>query len=105
MSAPKKIHNSRTQKQLIIDWPTGEQHILCHGQLRAACRCAGCRRREFNGQILLLSGDLHILQITAMPQGLQLLFSDGHNRGIFPWQYLFELGKTNDESKQIERIS
>lgn len=24
--------------------------------------------------------------------GLQLFFSDGHDRGVFPWHYLWELG-------------
>ncbi|WP_413049183.1 gamma-butyrobetaine hydroxylase-like domain-containing protein [Pseudomonas phoenicis] len=32
--------------------------------------------------------------------GVQLVFSDGHDCGIYPWDYLRELGSTPDESAQ-----
>lgn len=91
--APKKLHNARAQHQLIIDWQTGEQHAISYQQLRAACRCASCRANHTSGKIFLVPADLQLEKINNLGQGLQFIFSDGHQRGIFPWQYLFELGE------------
>jgi DUF971 family protein len=40
--------------------------------------------------------DAEITVVEAKPfgvSGLQLFFSDGHSRGVFPWAYLRELGE------------
>lgn len=91
--APRQLHNSREQRQLMIAWQDGEQHCISHQALRAACRCATCRAQVVRGTIALIDADLHIEKVNNLGQGLQLIFSDGHARGIFPWQYLYELGK------------
>ena len=95
---PLKLHNSRVNSQLVISWRSGEEHTLTYQQLRAACRCATCRANQTSGKILLISADINVEKINNLGQGLQLLFSDGHERGIFPWQYLFELGSRNIEN-------
>ncbi len=88
-----RLHNSRQQQQLTICWQDGEEHHISHRQLRAACRCATCRAQNTSGNIVLIDADIRVEQINNLGQGLQLIFSDGHQRGIFPWQYLYELGK------------
>lgn len=57
-------------------------------QLRMSCRCAHCRYRRLNNAP---ASDIAavITAVTPMGYGLQLHFSDGHTRGIFPWQYLY----------------
>ena len=90
--APRKLHNARAQQSLIIDWQNGQQHAIHYRQLRAACRCASCRAAQTSGKITLIPADIHLEKIHNLGQGLQFIFSDGHQRGIFPWQYLFELG-------------
>lgn len=89
---PKKLHNSREHQQLIIVWQDGQEHAINYRQLRAACRCASCRADHTSGKIPLIPVDLQVEKINSLGQGLQFIFSDGHERGIFPWQYLFELG-------------
>ncbi len=89
---PIKLHNARQQQQLIIRWQNGEEHVLNYRQLRAACRCASCRADHTSGKISLIPTDLQVEKINNLGQGLQFIFSDGHERGIFPWQYLCELG-------------
>ena len=89
---PQKVHHARQERQLHIHWSTGESHRLSSQQLRAACRCASCRAHQARGELVLIAQDLHIKQVNNQGSGLQLVFSDGHERGIFPWQYLFELG-------------
>lgn len=89
---PQKIHHARQERQLHITWSSGESHSLNSQQLRAACRCATCRAHQVRGELVLIAHDVCIERINNQGAGLQLVFSDGHERGIFPWQYLFDLG-------------
>jgi len=89
---PRKLQNARTDGQLIIYWPSGEEHKIGYKQLRTACRCASCRADHTSGKISLIPEDLYVEKINNLGQGLQFIFSDGHQRGIFPWQYLFDIG-------------
>lgn len=92
IKTPRKIHNAREQGELVIYWQDGQEHSISYQQLRAACRCASCRAELTSGKIPLMSADLQLEKINNLGQGLQFIFSDGHQRGIFPWQYLYELG-------------
>lgn len=90
--SPRKLHNARQQQQLIISWQDGQEHVFTYRELRAACRCARCRANQVRGHLVLVDADLQLEKINNLGQGLQFVFSDGHERGIYPWQYLFELG-------------
>ncbi len=37
---------------------------------------------------------------------MEIAFSDGHNTGIYSWDYLYELGQNQDElwSQYLERL-
>ena len=96
---PRKLQNSRSIGQLIIYWPSGEEHKITYKQLRSACRCASCRADQTRGKISLIPEDLYVEKINNLGQGLQLVFSDRHERGIFPWQYLFEIGEQVSDKK------
>ncbi|MDZ5457966.1 DUF971 domain-containing protein [Azohydromonas lata] len=83
--------------QLRLRWPDRDT-ALDAGTLRAACRCAGCRAVTLAStgpearQRVELTG--------AEPVGhyaLQLRFSDGHERGIYPWSMLWELAQGKQE--------
>ncbi|RYY77323.1 MAG: DUF971 domain-containing protein [Gammaproteobacteria bacterium] len=93
MQPPRKLQNSRTTGQLVIQWAAGIEHKIAYRQLRSACRCASCRADQTRGKISLIPDDLYVVKINNLGQGLQLVFSDGHERGIFPWQYLHDIGE------------
>lgn len=65
--------------------------MLSHQFLRHRCNCADCR----SGLPVLAVGgaqDLAIVEIRPVgAYAIQLVFSDGHDRGIYPWRYLREL--------------
>jgi DUF971 family protein len=71
-------------------------------QLRRRCRCAACRYlaltdTEQPGAVKTLPGTetaTTILAVSPLGYGLQLHFSDDHNRGIFPWAYLREIAES-----------
>ena len=66
-------------------------HALSFARLREACRCAECSARRRAGEALPGAG-VRLLRIEPVgASGLNLHFSDGHARGIYPLPYLVEL--------------
>ncbi|MBR1218980.1 DUF971 domain-containing protein [Bradyrhizobium sp. U87765 SZCCT0131] len=73
---------------LVLTWPDGTGRLDAQA-LRRASRAASEIRRQAEGIELHLPEDLRVE--LAEPIGnyaLRLVFSDGHNRGIYPWSYL-----------------
>lgn len=65
--------------------------MLSSSLLREACRCATCRGDRMRNTF---APDDQVRLLEARPfgvAGLQLVFSDGHSRGLFPWDYLRSL--------------
>ena len=79
---------------LHVKLDTGAEFNLPAEGLRAACRCAHCRRAQIDG---VFPGEFPLVTIAAVaPIGhyaVNLEFSDGHARGIYPWSYLAELAE------------
>lgn len=44
-----------------------------------------------SGKIILVDENIQLAAINNMGYGVQLVFSDGHDRGIYPWVYLYQL--------------
>ncbi|AMW83652.1 hypothetical protein AK972_2852 [Pseudomonas yamanorum] len=40
----------------------------------------------------LVSDRIRVLKVHPQGYGVQLIFSDGHQRGIYPWAYLAGMG-------------
>ena len=56
------------------------------------CRCAVCTRARIDGTFAPATQGIEIAQATPIGHyGLNIAFSDGHTRGIFPFAYLAEL--------------
>jgi DUF971 family protein len=91
MDAPVALRNRRQERQLWIEWTAGECAELSHARLRAACPCSQCRAALLGGQISVVDEQVQITAINTQGYGVQLVFSDGHERGIYPWIYLREL--------------
>lgn len=76
---------------VILHWPGAAAQRIAHRTLRGACPCAGCRRRRIETGATTHAQDVVVTEIQPMGYGVQLVFSDGHDRGIFPWPYLHAL--------------
>ena len=88
--------------QLVITWSDGAEQQLSLRQLRDACPCATCRQAaETDKQAdqnpsdllrVLSPAEAQPLRIVSMqPVGnyaYHIQFSDGHNTGIFSFEYL-----------------
>ncbi|RXH22379.1 hypothetical protein XH99_36030 [Bradyrhizobium nanningense] len=59
--------------------------------LRLSCKCAHCTRARFDGRFPETFPGIAITEIGDLGYGLNISFSDGHNRGIYPKTYLLSL--------------
>jgi len=90
---PRAISHRRAAGTLELEWPDGTRQALPETMLRQSCRCAGCiaERRRTQRAPVVADG----IRLTGIePVGayaVQLIFSDGHQRGIYPWPYLKSL--------------
>ncbi|MEE1951642.1 gamma-butyrobetaine hydroxylase-like domain-containing protein [Pseudomonas alcaligenes] len=57
-----------------------------------ACPCSQCRAGRLGGRIDLVAETVRVERVEGQGYGVQLVFSDGHERGIYPWAYLKALG-------------
>lgn len=66
--------------------------VLSGAELRAACRCSGCEAARRRGAALDAADGVRLAAINLIgSSGVQCVFSDGHERGIYPWPYLYSL--------------
>jgi DUF971 family protein len=94
-SLPERIELGDRGHQLRLRWPDGLETALGATALRDACRCAACLHLRRSGSLAQWDADITLEQVMPFGiAGLQLVFSDGHRRGIFPWKYLRELAVT-----------
>jgi len=60
-------------------------------QLRLSCKCAHCTRARFDDRFPERFPGIAITEIGDLGYGLNISFSAGHNRGIYPKPYLLSL--------------
>lgn len=93
---PAQIRLTQQATLLEIDWEDGTTTRFSAAALRVACSCTLCRSTAAKAghadQPAKPSPDLRITLIEPMgPNSINLQFSDGHTRGIFPFPYLRSL--------------
>ena len=93
---PLAIGNSRSQQQLRLNWPDGREQLLDHAELRRQCPCSQCRVFRLRGLTVKVDSRIRVVELNSQGYGVQLIFSDGHDRGIYPWPYLAQLTPGND---------
>jgi DUF971 family protein len=89
---PEEIALNGKARALELAWD-GRQAMLSYRALRRSCRCSVCENlRRTTGTVLAVSADVTLLRIEPLgAAAVQLVFSDGHERGIYPWTYLKEM--------------
>ncbi|WP_115666649.1 DUF971 domain-containing protein [Cupriavidus taiwanensis] len=88
MAVPTRLELAPAEGRLRLDWPDGRCQSLEHARLRAVCRCGACRRQPVEAAS---AQGVRIVAVEEMGYGIQIAFSDGHDRGIYPWAYLLTL--------------
>lgn len=98
MSAPTEIEVNRATRTVTLVWPSGERQLLAAERLRRMCPCAECRHRRLLSQSVESPAHIELEQLQPMGYGVQIGFSDGHARGIYPWEYLSQEEMWLDDS-------
>jgi DUF971 family protein len=90
MQEPFEVIILRRQgRGLALQLRGGETVEIDARELRARCRCSACFRASRAGGQADPGTDISILALRQVGStGLQAVFSDGHERGIYPWSYL-----------------
>jgi DUF971 family protein len=93
----------RTQSKLfVIDFDDGNHYELPFEYLRVYSPSAEVRGHG-PGQEVLQLGKHNVAITKVEPAGhyaLRLIFDDGHDSGLYTWDYLSELGRTHQEKWQ-----
>ena len=76
---------------LIVHTARDEAVTLAAEQRRLSCKCAHCTRARIDGRFPGQFPGIAITEICDLGYGLNISFSDGHNRGIYPKSYLLSL--------------
>ena len=98
MFHPIEIKVHQVSRLIEIEFDSGERFQLPFEYLRVYSPSAEVRGHG-SGQEILQAGKKNIVIGKLEPVGnyaIQLYFSDGHNTGIYSWDYLHELGSGQD---------
>jgi DUF971 family protein len=98
MIEPRQIIEEN-DSELSINWADDTETKYTASELRRKCPCAGCIN-EWTGEKILkeesVSEDLSFASISIVGRyALNFHFSDGHETGIYSFQYLKNLAKKN----------
>lgn len=106
--APTHIRLRRKSRVMELEYPDGAQFSLSFEYLRVYSPSAEVRGHG-GGEGYLQMGKQHVMLLAAEPVGnyaLKLSFDDGHDSGLFSWQYLYELGRDQQKlwQRYLERL-
>jgi DUF971 family protein len=97
---PREIRLTRDRRTLEICWADGAHSRLDAVYLRAKSRSSRAIRAALDECEMPMSEDLRITDVQLVGQyAVNLAFSDGDARGIYPWSYLRQLaGAAEDQA-------
>ncbi|UYW24627.1 DUF971 domain-containing protein [Methylorubrum extorquens] len=92
-ATPREIRLTEERRRLDVIWEDGTASRLTAATLRAHSRSAETVRAAIDGLPPALPHDIAITDVVPVgAYAVNLILSDGHDRGIFPWSYLRALG-------------
>jgi len=106
---PSEIRLQKKSRQLAIDFDDGSQFELPFEYLRVHSPSAEVKGHG-PGQEVLQTGKEDVRIEAWEPVGhyaIRIVFDDGHDTGLYTWNYLFELGAERDQRWQayLDRLT
>lgn len=91
---PTEIRLDASRTQLSVTWDSGVTSTYAASALRDRARDASSVRTAINDWAVPAAAGLTITAVDPIGNyAVRLAFSDGHDRGIFPWPYLAEIAE------------
>ena len=94
---PSAINLHKASKTLTLKYPAGEEFHLPAEFLRVHSPSAEV---QGHGKPILQFGKINVGLSKVEPAGqyaLKLTFDDGHDSGLFTWDYLYQLGQRQED--------
>ncbi|MFU0822736.1 phosphoribosylformimino-5-aminoimidazole carboxamide ribotide isomerase [Pseudomonas lundensis] len=94
---PSAINLHKASKTLTLKYPSGEEYHLPAEILRVHSPSAEV---QGHGNPILQFGKINVGISHVEPAGqyaLKITFDDGHDSGLFTWEYLYQLGQRQTE--------
>jgi DUF971 family protein len=106
---PTDIRLQTKSRQLVLAYAEGSRFELPFEYLRVHSPSAEVKGHG-PGQERLQTGKENVLIKAAEPVGhyaLRLVFDDGHDSGLYSWEYLYELGRDQQQLWQayLDRLA
>ncbi|GLK52849.1 DUF971 domain-containing protein [Maricaulis virginensis] len=93
---PEQLRFSRADKVLHVAFDDGKRFAIPFQTLRVESPSAEVQGHG-PGEKRIVTGKENVLVTAAEPVGryaVRLVFDDGHDSGLFTWDYLYALGET-----------
>jgi prepilin-type processing-associated H-X9-DG protein len=92
-AAPTEVKVTAGGGAIAVAWPGGATVTIDAANLRRACRCASCTAAREMGKPVAGEGAIAITVVEPIGgYAINIAFSDGHARGVYPWALFRELG-------------
>lgn len=98
-ATPTDVSISRKQGLCTLTWSDGRVSSLTLADLRRLCPCATCNEQRANqaNSLMVISGPVPSAELEAAePVGgyaIRFRWADGHDSGIYSYQYLRQLAE------------
>jgi DUF971 family protein len=104
-TTPTDVRLKLKDQELQITWADGKVSVFSLPYLRGKCPCAACRTEQEQRQkavlpILSTRPTEDLRAVDGWPVGnyaIQIIWSDGHNTGIFDFRYLRGLDENAEQ--------
>ena len=99
MTWPTELRLNPARNSLTVTFDTGETFTLAAEYLRVESPSAEVRGHG-GGPRLIVRGKEHVTIKALEPVGnyaVRLVFDDGHDSGLYSWDFLLKLGRERDE--------
>jgi DUF971 family protein len=96
---PTQIKRRKEANELAIIWDSGHVSVFPIPFLRQECPCAACKGEVLFGKVykpaplaVFAEGMYDLKDIKPIGQyAIQAVWGDGHDTGIYSWEYLLQL--------------
>ncbi len=98
-ATPTALHLHKASRKLEVRFADGQAFMLDAEYLRTHSPSAEVRGHGA-GQEVLVFGKKDVAIVTLEPVGqyaVKIVFDDGHDSGLYTWQYLYELGSEYEQ--------
>jgi len=87
-----------------VTWKHGACCTISGHELRRYLACSECRARKVVG-ISLINVSFELAEFSLMGRNvLYVKFSDGHERGIYPWPYLYAIPRVVGWHIEVSKV-